>query len=588
EVATVNAPANAYTDKSMIIGQAYEIGVVKNSPMKAYGYISAGFKYAPSPVKGGAIVLIDSFFIDSLQSELQRFTEDLELEGWQTKTIYAGRNELVPDVKQRILDTYDENSVALVIIGHVPVPYSGNFTKFAVIPPDGHIEGSGNHTGAWASDAFYADLDGEWTDVSANHKDAKLDRGDNVPGDGKYDQTKIPSDVELQVGRIDFWEMNAFDKTEIELMRNYFERNHNYRIGKWVANDQALIDNNFTAFNLASTGYHNFSTFYTDNKISDTSDYIMAQRRESFTWSYGCGAGSFTTCNGLFNNKRASTTNIAEAPLNNVFTILAGSYFGDWDIANNFLRAPLCNQSLVSFWGGLPRWYVHHMAKGYNIGYGTKLTMNNIADYDNGNFNNSFNSIHIALMGDPTLTMKGLSRPSGLNAITSAGDVELTWTAADGEIDGYNIYRWDTSGVVKKVNDVVITSTSFVDETNWFRGDYTYTVRSVKLAENPSGSYYITSGGPTATVEHVNAVDELMKLSLRTYPNPASETLLIEYGQENEFTVEIYSIGGKLKMTEKVSTENRLLKISQLQTGVYLICCTDTKGNKVISRFVKI
>ncbi len=587
EVATVNAPEATYTDKSLLIGEAYEFAVLKNSsPYKAYGYVLAGFNYAPSPIHGNAILLIDSLFIDSLGAEFERFESDLNLEGWGTKVIYAGRNELVPDVKDRIKNTVDEYTEMLIIIGHVPVPYSGNFTKFGTVPPDGHIEGAGNHTGAWAADAYYGDLDGTWTDANANHTDAKLDRGDNVPGDGKFDQSKIPSAVELQVGRIDFWGMTDFNKSEYELMRNYFERNHAYRTGEWKANEQALIDNNFKSFNLASAGYHNFSTFFDSEAISDVDDYIISQREENYLWSYGCGGGSFTSCAGLNNDKTARTSDIAADTLKNVFTIIAGSYFGDWDVTNNFLRAPLCNQSLISFWGGLPRWYVHHMAKGYNIGYGAKLTMNNVDDYYNGNFNSSFNSIHIALMGDPTLTLKGLPRPSNLSAVSVSGTVELTWTGAEGTFDGYNIYRWNQEGYPELINSQVITGTSYTDKNNWLSGNYTYTVRAVKLDENPSGSYYVTSGGPTANVSHVNSIDNPIEAQLQVFPSPANNTIHIKAEYASQMQIEIYNADGKFMMDDQINGAANL-DISKFESGVYFIKCFSVNGLVGHGRFIK-
>lgn len=89
----------------------------------------------------------------------------------------------------------------LYLIGRVPVPYSGNEN------PDGH----GDHKGAWPADckytfllltttnanlrirpAFYTSLiDNYWTDSVVNNPGASDPRNQNVPGDGKYDQTYV-------------------------------------------------------------------------------------------------------------------------------------------------------------------------------------------------------------------------------------------------------------------------------------------------------------------------------------------------------------------------------------------------------------
>jgi hypothetical protein len=43
-----------------------------------------------------------------------------------------------------------------VLIGNVPVPYSGDLN------PDGHSD----HDGAWPTDTYYAEMNGTWTDAS--------------------------------------------------------------------------------------------------------------------------------------------------------------------------------------------------------------------------------------------------------------------------------------------------------------------------------------------------------------------------------------------------------------------------------------
>ena len=47
---------------------------------------------------------------------------------------------------------------SLFILGHVPVPYSGD------IAPDGHTPGNGNHQGAWPADIYYGNFYTNWTD----------------------------------------------------------------------------------------------------------------------------------------------------------------------------------------------------------------------------------------------------------------------------------------------------------------------------------------------------------------------------------------------------------------------------------------
>ena len=88
-----------------------------------------------------------------------------------------------------------------------------------------------------------------------------------------------------------------------------------------------------------------------------------------------------------------------------------GSYFGDWDSQNDFLRAVLgtANYTLTSAWAGRPNWICHHMGLGLTIGFSALLTQTNSGLYDTGI---EYAEVHIALMGDPTLRMHIVAPPS--------------------------------------------------------------------------------------------------------------------------------------------------------------------------------
>ena len=596
KLGTATGADKGYTDKDVKPHEAFEYQVVKETgaARPPIGYLYSGFEVPEIASHGGIILLIDSTFITSLSKELVRLEQDLVGEGWAVSSIYAGRDESVTDVKQRIIDENEEMKVkatALLIIGHVPVPYSGfylyNQPGFFP-PPDGHDD----HVGAWPADVYYGDLDGEWKDEQAYVENEKRPKNENVIGDGKFDHSKLPSDVELEVGRVDFFDMPAFSQTEEGLMKAYLDRNHSWRVGEWQVRQRALVDDNFKGFNLAATGHHNFTTMLNVDSVFDDLDYIVAQSEGSFLWSYGCGAGSFTSCNGLNNGARAHTSDIAAQKLENVYTITAGSYFGDWNVTDNFLRAPLCNTALTNFWGGIPKWYVHHMAMGETIGYGTRISQNNFDHFDNGVFNGSWQGVHMALMGDPTLTMKYLPVPSNLQATGKDGDVELTWNGAIGEFDGYNVYRLNEKGKYEKVNDDIITTTRFIDINNWQSGKYLYSVRCVKLETTPSGSYFNVGGGPTAEIDHVNGIERPLLANFNLYPNPANNLVKVEYAglQDGPFQIEVRSLTGQLVLnrTEKSDGSNAVvLDVSNVNRGVYLVSITQSGRMLAKKRLIK-
>jgi hypothetical protein len=215
--------------------------------------------------------------------------------------------------------------------------------------------------------------------------------------------------------------------------------------------------------------------------------------------------------------------------------MLFGSYFGDWDSQNNFLRAPLCAETpaLTSCWAGRPHWYFHHMALGENIGYSARLSQNNTgaanAHYDAGI---GARFIHIALMGDLTLRTEYIRPASGLT-ITPQGDqgATLSWSPSpDAGVVGYYVYRSDELfGKYEPVSSLV-TGTTYSDQVGTDGLKY-YMVRPVKKVLTPSGTYFNLGIGirDSATVDFpdpigiASSADPALELTL--FPNPASAML---------------------------------------------------------------
>jgi hypothetical protein len=178
-----------------------------------------------------------------------------------------------------------------------------------------------------------------------------------------------------------------------------------------------------------------------------------------------------------------------------VFTLIFGSWLGDWDHEDNFMRsilaAPTC--TLATAWSGRPHWFVHPLGQGETIGYVTRLTQNNTGLYQN-QVNNSANAIHIALMGDPTLRLHPVAPAAALSgAITSTG-AQLAWAESTDRVVGYHVYRATPANPnFTRVTETPVAHAAFLDR-NAIPGA-TYMVRAVKLESTPSGSYYNASQG---------------------------------------------------------------------------------------------
>ena len=557
----------------------------QNNQAEAIGYIAAGVLNEPI-LKGRTILVIDSLISVEAQSQLATLKNDLLASGWFFDELIVKRTDNPEAIKGKIQSllakgSFENNTV--YIIGHVPVPYSGYFSSTGTRPPpDGHVEGSGNHTGAWPADVFYADFEGIWEDILVKCTTGSQSRHHNIGGDGKFDPSELPGKASVDLGRVDFYDMPAFTESEIELTKEYLERTHKWKMGEIPYVKRALIDNNFGSLNLASTGYHNFSCLIQKDSIFDNRDYFKSQALGNYLWSYGCGAGSYTSCNGIGNTNNFAQYKNKDS-FNNIFTILAGSYFGDWDSKNNLLRASLAAGSLATFWGGIPKWYVHHMGLGKHIGYGARITQNNSNEYFNGNFNASYRGVHIALIGDPTLTMIPVKPVKNVKATSQNGKVTLTWSPSP-DATQYEIYRIDTvNRTYIPVNtsgdcQTLIADTFFVDECNWSSGDYIYGVLAATGTTTPSGMYVNRSLLTTAVVNHINDVVKKASNEMIFYPNPTNSYLYIRNSNIKSGIWKVIDVSGRLVKTLTSSNLSEGINLEGLENGLYLVSISDNAG----------
>ncbi|MFN7142006.1 MAG: fibronectin type III domain-containing protein, partial [Limisphaerales bacterium] len=229
QVASLPANATSYADNNVTVGTIYEYQVERptSSRYRGFGYVTAAIKAPLVDQRGKVLFIVENTFAADLANELAQMQRNLIGDGWIVIRRNVSRNDSVVSVKNIIKAEYaaDPNNLKSVyLFGRVPVPYSGNFG------PDGHHD----HQGAWPADTYYADVDGNWTDTSVHNTSSPRAQTRNVPGDGKFDQSTIPSDVELQVGRVDLSNMTAFNNkglTERDLLRRYLVKNHNFRHG---------------------------------------------------------------------------------------------------------------------------------------------------------------------------------------------------------------------------------------------------------------------------------------------------------------------------------------------------------------------
>ncbi len=493
-LATLSGSASEFIDSNLTVGIPFEYRVTRAAnAFTGYGYIYSGIEIPPIEFRGRILLLVDDTFADSLEFEIRRLQADFEGDGWKVLRMDIDRSLPVTDVKSMIIAAYNNdpgNTRALFLLGHIPVPYSGEI----------NVDGHGDHTGAYPADVYYADVNGVWTDQFVNNVSAGDPRNHNVPGDGKFDQATIPTDVELQVGRVDFFNMPSFALNEQELLRQYLDKDHAYRHKHFTATHRALVDDNFGYFGgeaFAASGYKNLAPLVgNDNVVA--ADYFTTMADSSYLWSYGCGGGWYQGAGGV-----GTTGEFANSSLESVFTMLFGSYFGDWDTPDNFLRAPLAQgKTLTNVWSGRPHWQFHHMGLGENIGYDVRLSQNNVGLYFS-NFGGRV--VHTAFLGDPTLRNDVLAPVSSVTVSKPGYNAHISWIPSGQEVNGYHVYvRSPSSEDYVRINDEMVNGYDFSYPCLSEYGTYRFMVRSMNLQQSPSGSYYNLSQGQYFDYENLD------------------------------------------------------------------------------------
>jgi len=468
--------------KSYFVSKDYE------NLQVGHGLITIGNQIAIQHSRGRCIIAIDDVLAMPLDFEINRLVIDMEMDGWEVDTIQVSRDADVVSVKSYFSDWYDPNyngSQAVLLLGHIPVPYSGNSNY------DGHAD----HQGAWVADVYYGELNGNWTDVSINNTSPSRAANKNIPGDGKFDQSQIPGAVELEVGRVDFYDLPAFAEDEIELTRKYLDKNHVFRRGLNVYPRRAIVENNFANFDegFGQSAWRNYVPMFGEENV-EVGNYDATLTTEKYLCSYACGSGSYTSAGGI-----GSTSSLwVEKEIKTVFTFTFGSYFGDWDVSNNFLRSALASGDvLTNAWSGRPVWQIPHMALGNHIGLSHRFSQN--ADQAFFTLNFGSGGCHMSLLGDPTLRLHPMVSPENLVSEETDGNIALEWEASIDANNGYSIYRKVDDGEWEVLEEFY-QDLSYNDDCLLPGFTYAYMVKAIKLEQTASGSYFNNSLGVTAEI----------------------------------------------------------------------------------------
>jgi len=289
--------------------------------------------------------------------------------------------------------------------------------------------------------------------------------------------------------------------SDTDLISRYLDKNHNYR------HNQFVFENNSCSKNNSKTAYLNHTQLFgygqSPDELEFTNDSYAPDWFDFFEnnsyrfYLKDGGGGSYTGQWGI-----GSSTNFAESSGIKIGIVgTFASFYGEWDVENAFLRAILGAEgyTVLTFYNCSPK-LLHHLSIGKSFAYVNLLDNN-----DNGYYNYypqyeewgtvSGRYVHLNLLGDPTIRLHQVEPIADLEITQESGENLLTWTYSDEDIAGFNVYRSNTlKKDYQKLNSEILNVSEYIDHAP-FDGENYYMVKTVKLQETGSGSYYNSSQG---------------------------------------------------------------------------------------------
>ncbi|MCQ0970265.1 hypothetical protein MLD63_07500 [Paracoccus sp. TK19116] len=464
-------------DDTLEPGQAYEYRIELIQPgREALPKIWSGSWVAGRDVpgqlrEGMALLIVDETIADAIEDPLATFAKDLTGAGWAVVRHDVPRHDAedaaqnlrqASDLRQWITDQYDAADgprTAVILVGHVPIVLTG------LQVPDGH------DPHAVPSDLYYADPTGLWPTTQSP---------DGVP---QLLPSQLPAPIPMQIGRIDFANLDPAFGDETTLLAAYLDRNHRWRHAQMGERRLAYGDDPNLRVEINAL-----------NNIVGKENVRTAGHDDSGDQPYLMGI-DFGEWNG--------STYAGLPPSHAIFAINFGSGKHRFDGGNNPMTALLAQPGdvLAVGWGGRPAWQLHGMALNESIGEAHLRTVNNgisaagrvPPDYPAmGNYDWD-RPPWVNLLGDPTLRPFPMAPVSDLSAMRQDAGVTLTWTEPE-DAEGTMVLRApDMGGPWQAMNGGNLVRGSFTD-TDPHAGAV-YLVRAAGLAQVHAGSVHRLAQG---------------------------------------------------------------------------------------------
>jgi len=201
------------------------------------------------------LVLVNALIQPHITESLDQYVSDLESEGYSVQ-IHAVSGGTPGELRAILQGELANGLVGALLIGDLPVFWFE--MNDDVVEADGTLGYS-----RFPTDFYYEDLDGTWADSDGNgiidlHSDEGGSRG-----------------PEIWIGRLTANTLAGSFSEEVALLRNYFAKNHAYRIGDLKLNNCALVyaDQDLAPYCAGPGHAYNTTVVITDEAVTTPSDY---------------------------------------------------------------------------------------------------------------------------------------------------------------------------------------------------------------------------------------------------------------------------------------------------------------------------
>lgn len=181
---------------------------------------SAHFENYAGPREPGLVyVMVEPGIYPSIASHVDRYMADISAEGYVPELHTEGwRGEV--EVKALLQSGYEQGMKGAFFVGDIP------YAMFEIHDDFGE---PGNYA-LFPIELYFMDLDGDWFDIDPNN--GFYDTHEDGTGD---------MEPEIWVGRLYASTITIDGETEISMIQNYFDKNHEYRMGNLSLPERALV-----------------------------------------------------------------------------------------------------------------------------------------------------------------------------------------------------------------------------------------------------------------------------------------------------------------------------------------------------------